>query len=72
MEPTLLTIEEAAGYLGVSKLTLYDWVSQRKITYLKVGRLVKFRKAHVDAWLDKHTVKARQGKGREYGTDQAA
>lgn len=34
MDATLLTIEEAARYLGVSKLTLYGWVSQGKITYI--------------------------------------
>lgn len=42
MDATLLTIEEAARYLGVSKLTLYGWVSQGKITYIKVGRFVNF------------------------------
>ena len=60
---TLLTVGEASEYLGVSPLTVYDWVSQRKITYIKVGRLVKFRQAHLDAWLDKHTVKARSNNG---------
>lgn len=59
MTSTLLTIEQTADYLGVSKLTVYDWVSQRKITHIKVGRLVKFRQAHLDAWLEKHTVVAR-------------
>jgi excisionase family DNA binding protein len=34
VDATLLTIEEAARYLGVSKLTLYGWVSQGKITYI--------------------------------------
>jgi excisionase family DNA binding protein len=70
VDATLLTIEEAARYLGVSKLTLYGWVSQGKITYIKVGRFVKFRKLHLDTWIDTHTVKERKGGNR--GTDQAA
>jgi excisionase family DNA binding protein len=54
----LLTITEAATYLGLSKLTLYEWVSQRKIEYVKVGRLVKFDQRQLERWIDKHTIKA--------------
>ncbi len=56
----LLTIPEAAAYLGLSKLTLYEWVSQRKIEYIKVGRLVKFDQRQLERWIEKHTVKVRQ------------
>ncbi len=54
----LLTISEAAAYLGLSKLTLYEWVSQRKIEYVKVGRLVKFDQRQLERWIEKHTIKA--------------
>lgn len=54
----LLTMTEAASYLGLSKLTLYEWVSQRKIEYGKVGRLVKFDQRQLERWIEKHTVKA--------------
>ncbi|WP_342776543.1 excisionase family DNA-binding protein [Nitrospira lenta] len=52
-------MNEAAEYLGVSKLTLYGWVSARKLTFIKVGRLVKFKQDQLDKWIDLHTVKAR-------------
>ena len=55
----LLTMDEASEYLGISKLTLYGWVSARKLGFIKVGRLVKFRQEHLDRWIDQHTVKAR-------------
>ena len=55
----LLTIGEASEYLGISKLTLYGWVSARKLGFIKVGRLVKFKQEHLDRWIDQHTVKAR-------------
>ena len=55
----LLTIDEASEYLGISKLTLYGWVSARKLGFIKVGRLVKFKQEHLDRWIDQHTVKAR-------------
>ena len=54
----LLTLPEAAAYLGLSKLTLYEWVSMRKIEYVKVGRLVKFDQRQLERWIEKHTIKA--------------
>jgi excisionase family DNA binding protein len=55
----LLTMDEASEYLGVSKLTLYGWVSARKLSFVKVGRLVKFKVDHLEKWIEQHTVKAR-------------
>lgn len=63
----LLTIDEAAKYLGISKLTLYGWVSARKLGHVKMGRLVKFKQAQLDAWIDQHTVKPRRD---SYGTHE--
>ncbi len=59
MGSKLLTMNEASEYLGVSKLTLYGWVSARKLSFIKVGRLVKFKPDQLDKWIDLHTVKAR-------------
>jgi len=56
----LLTMDEAAKYLGISKLTLYGWVSARKLGYVKIGRLVKFKQAQLDAWIDQHTFTPRR------------
>ena len=53
-----LTIDVASQYLGPSKLTLYGWGSARKLGFIKVGRLVKFKQEHLDKWIDQHTVKA--------------
>ena len=55
----LLTMDEASEYLGISKLTLYGWVSARKVAFVKVGRLVKFKQDQLDKWIDQHTIKAR-------------
>ncbi len=55
----LLTMDETSEYLGISKLTLYGWVSARKLGFVKVGRLVKFKQQDLDKWIDQHTVKAR-------------
>ena len=36
--------------------TVYAMVSQRRIPYVKVGRLVKFDQVQLDAWIAKNTV----------------
>ena len=48
--------EEAADYLGCTEGTLRVWVSKKRVPYVKVGRLVRFRKADLDAWLDRNAV----------------
>lgn len=52
----VLGIKEAAEQLGVSVNTLYSWISQRKIEYVKMGRLVKFRQSAIDRFIQDHTV----------------
>ena len=54
-EKQLLDTKEAAEYLGISKNTLYEWIIQGKVPYIKVGRLVKFRKEDIEAWLKRRT-----------------
>ena len=53
----LLTIAEAAGYLGIKKKTLYGMTSQRRIPYVKIdGKLLRFDQAELDAWVEEHKV----------------
>jgi len=52
----LLSIAEVTEYLGLSVHTLYTMVSQRRIPFVKVGRLTKFDVRHIDEWIAKHVV----------------
>ncbi len=52
----LIDIKAAASYTDLSVHTIYGMVSQRRIPYVKVGRLVKFDLALIDAWIKKRTV----------------
>lgn len=52
----LISIQEAATYIGLSPHTLYTMVSQRRIPFVKVGRLVKFDVGLLDAWIKQNTV----------------
>jgi len=52
----LVAIHQVAQYLSLSPETLYKMVSQRRIPYVKVGRLLRFDLAKVDQWLKQNTV----------------
>jgi len=52
----LMSVKDAAAFTGLSPHTIYTMVSQRRIPYIKVGRLVKFDQAMLDGWLKKNTV----------------
>jgi len=50
--------EEAAEYLGCTADTLKVWTSKRKVPFVRVGRLVRFRKIDLDQWLEQNFVPA--------------
>jgi excisionase family DNA binding protein len=53
----LLDIREVALYTGLSKHTLYTMVSQRRIPFVKLGRLTKFDLYELDRWIASKSVK---------------
>ena len=52
----LLTPEEAAEFLSVKLSTIYAWVHQRKIPYLKLGRCLRFSPTVLQRWLEELAV----------------
>jgi len=50
--------EGLAEYLDIRLNTVRSWVWQKKIPYVKMGRLVKFDLREVDEWLKDRHVKA--------------
>lgn len=48
----LLTIREAAQYLAVSVSTLYGWVWQRRIPFVKIGRALRFDPHDLAAFIE--------------------
>lgn len=59
--PQLLTAQEIAGQLQVHIETIYQWVSQKRIPYVKVGRATRFDQKDIDNWIEKRKIKARIG-----------
>jgi excisionase family DNA binding protein len=48
----LLNIQEAAELLGIKAWTLRQWLSQRRIAYVKVGRLTRLRREDITAFIE--------------------
>ena len=48
----VLTIDELAAYLKISKSTLYKLVREGKIPSQKIGKHWRFRKGAIDQWLE--------------------
>ncbi len=55
-EDKLQNVSQAAELLGISTHTIYAWVCQRKIPYVKIGRRVMFRPQDIEAWIEGHRV----------------
>ena len=54
----LLSVEEAAGYLGLSPRTIYNGLIKKAkkpfpVRHKKLGKLIKFELKDLDAYLDK-------------------
>jgi len=54
----LLTRKEAAAYLGIAEMTLSIWKSTGRynLPVVKIGRLVKYKKSDLDAFIDRRTT----------------
>lgn len=55
----LLSIEEVASKLKVSVNTIYAWVNQRRIPFVKVGRLLRFQTEAIELWIAERIIKAK-------------
>lgn len=53
----LMTIEDLAGYLKVSRRTIYEWLKSNKIPALKLVGQWRFKKEKIDAWLENKMMK---------------
>ena len=65
MSDRWLSVEEIAEYLGVSKDTVYAWISKRNMPAHRIGRLWKFKPGEVDEWVRSGGVAVNEGRGKE-------
>jgi excisionase family DNA binding protein len=55
----ILTIDEAAEFIGLAKQTLYSFTSQRTIPHFKRGKGVRFRRTDLEIWMLENRRKTR-------------
>jgi len=58
MDSNLLTVPETAALLRLKISTIRAWVLQRKIRYVKLGRLVRIRRSNAEALITSSIVEA--------------
>ncbi|WP_321855565.1 helix-turn-helix domain-containing protein [Paraburkholderia tropica] len=58
LQTALLTDEEAAALLGTSVNTLANWRATRRypLPFVKVGRLVRYRRTDIEAFITSNLV----------------
>lgn len=63
MTEKLFNTKETSQYLGVTRETLAVWRTTRRyeLPYIKVGRLVKYRQADLNKWLEQRTKEKNNG-----------
>lgn len=53
-ERHLLSVKEAAAWLGIPTFTLYTWAQGRKVPHFKIQKRVLFSKEDLKKWLEEH------------------
>ncbi len=61
----LMKIEQAADFLGVSTKTMYSWTLKASpltppLPVMRAGRLLRFRKADLEKWMEQRTDECRK------------
>lgn len=57
----IMTLREAAKYLGVHAITIYRLIKETNIPVFKLGGQWRFKKDILDAWLISQIRKKRKG-----------
>jgi excisionase family DNA binding protein len=64
-EREVLSLPEAAAFLGIEERTMRRWLTERGVPHAKVGGLLRFRRAALLRWLrarECETMARRQGR----------
>ncbi len=56
MNRRLINIEEVAHMLDMKTGTIYKWVTQRRIPFVKGGRLTKFDLEKIERWIEGKSI----------------
>ena len=54
----LMTIDDLAAYLKVTRRTIYEWLKHNKIPAIKLVGQWRFKKEKIDEWIQSHASNA--------------
>jgi excisionase family DNA binding protein len=57
MERRYINVNELSEFIGIPKGTLYVWVCQKRIPYVKIGGLLRFDLREIDSWIKERSFK---------------
>jgi excisionase family DNA binding protein len=52
IEPRLLSVDQAAAYLGISKRTMQTYIQERRIRVIRRRRVVRIDRRDLDSWIE--------------------
>ena len=53
----LISVQELADKIKFNKLTIYRWVKERKIPFVKMpGNDIRFNKEKIENWIEARTI----------------
>lgn len=58
MTSDLLSVDEAAAFLNLKSSTVRDWILNRKVPIVRLGRRVFLRRRDLEALIDRSVVPA--------------
>jgi len=56
----LINVRELSEYLDLRVSTIYCLVSQRRIPFVKMGRLTKFDLQKIEKWIEENSVEEKK------------
>lgn len=60
-----LSADDIASHLGITKDTVYAWITDKRMPAHKVGRLWKFQTSEVDEWVRKGSAASSEDGGTQ-------
>jgi excisionase family DNA binding protein len=66
-EQGLMTLDEAAAYLGVAKITLRRWTRKGELPCVRIGKRGdrRFRQEDLDAYISRNATQGSDGPNRD-------
>lgn len=52
----LIDMNEASGLLGIKKSTLYDMTMRKQISFVKIGKLNRFRMSDIQDFINRRII----------------